>query len=97
MSSIHRRQFWSGFIATGLLAIALNFLPYILTRGAYQTDGLEMMGFPFVFRSLGGFAYMLYFSWSALAADLGFAIIIAVLAGYFWRALCRRRGLAMKT
>ena len=49
------RGFWIGFAVGCLLAVGLNLLPYLRTRGAYQIDGLEVIGFPFAFRSLGGF------------------------------------------
>jgi hypothetical protein len=57
------RDFWIGTSVGCLLAVGLNLLPYLRTRGAYQADGFELIGFPFVFRSFGGFTYRLYVSW----------------------------------
>ena len=70
-----------GFIAGLALAIILNLVPYMRTRGAYQTDGLEVIGFPMVFRSLGGFTYALDFFWPALAVDILFATALAFTGG----------------
>jgi hypothetical protein len=85
-----QRHFWIGAAAGCLLAIGLNLLPYLRTRGAYQTDGLEVIGFPVVFRSLGGFAYRLYFSWWALLADILFAIFLAFALGLMWSKIRTR-------
>ena len=89
MRAIRQRRFWQGFIVGALLAVGLNLLPYFLTSGAYQKDDLEVMGFPFTFRALGGFAYRLYFYWWAFAVDLLFCGALGVLAGYAWLALFR--------
>jgi len=82
MAASKSQRFWIGFSAGLVLAVILNLVPYLLTRGAYHGDGFEVIGFPFVFRSSGGFAYRLSFSWLALAADLFAAGIIALAAGY---------------
>jgi hypothetical protein len=89
METARQRRFRWGFLAGALLAAGLNFLPYVLSRGAYQTDGLEVIGFPLTFRALGGFAYTSYFYWSAFAVDLLFCGTAGMLAGYASLALCR--------
>ncbi len=95
-----RRDFWVGFSAGCLLAVGLNLLPYLRTHGAYQTDGLELIGFPFVFRRFGGLAPWLYFHWWALAIDILLAGIFAGALGMVWsncRQYFRRKRLAKAT
>jgi hypothetical protein len=79
-----RRDFRIGLSVGCLFASGLNLLPYLRTRGAYKADGLEIIGFPFVFRSLGGFAYRFYFHWWALVADALLAAIFAFVLGVAW-------------
>ncbi|QDT38620.1 hypothetical protein [Stratiformator vulcanicus] len=35
------------FVAFGIVMGVANIVPYVLTRGAYETDGIEIAGFPF--------------------------------------------------
>ena len=85
------RHFWIGTSVGCLLAIGLrNLLPYLRTRGAYQADGFELIGFPFVFRSFGAFTYRLYISWWALLADILLAALLAFALGLLGSRL--RRG-----
>ncbi len=88
-----RGEFWDGVAAGGLLAVGLNLLPYLRTRDAYQTDGLEVIGFPFVFRRFGGIAGHLDFHWWALIADLLLAALLAVVLGAAWALIRSRRPL----
>ena len=81
------RHFWIGTSVGCLLAVGLNLLPYLRTRGAYQADGFELIGFPFVFRSFGGFTYRLYISWWALLADILLAALFAFALGLVWSRL----------
>jgi hypothetical protein len=78
------RHFWIGTSMGCVLAVGLNLLPYLRTRGAYQADGLELIGFPFVFRSFGGFAYRLDLYWWALLADILLAALFAFALGVVW-------------
>jgi hypothetical protein len=85
-----RRHFWIGASVGCLFAAGLNLLPYLRTRGAYQTDGLEIIGFPFVFRGLGGFAYQLYIDWWALLADILLAAVLSFVLGLVWSRIRTR-------
>ena len=71
-----------GFLIAALMAALLNLMPYLWTRGAYHGDGYEVIGFPFKFRRLGGFAGAYEFNTTALLADIALAIAVAVLVGY---------------
>jgi hypothetical protein len=82
--SSERKKFWIGILFGGVLAIGLNLLPYLRTHGAYGTDGFEVIGFPFVFRSLGGFVGKLDFHWWALLVDVLLAALLAFTVGYLW-------------
>jgi hypothetical protein len=84
------RDFWGAVSVGYSLAIGLNVLPYLRTRGAYQMDGFEVIGFPFVFSSEGGFAYRLSFHWWALLADILLATLFAFALGLVWSTI--RRG-----
>ena len=66
--------------------VTLNLLPYLRTRGAYNGDGFEIIGFPFTFRRIGGFAGIYEFHSIALLADIVLALAVALLVGY-----CRAR------
>lgn len=48
-------------------------------------DDIRRAGFPWVFWEEGGFAFRQYFSWGALFADLGLAVLTSVLAGWLVR------------
>lgn len=71
-----------GFTAMTLVAVFLNLLPYLRTRGAIQGDGFEVMGLPFVFRSEGGFAWTYELSYLALMGDIALALVVAAGIGY---------------
>jgi hypothetical protein len=90
-ASTARKDFWIGVSVGCLIAACLNLFPYLRTRGAFQTDGLEHIGFPFVFRSLGGFAYRLYFHWWALVADILLAAFFAFALGLLWSKIRSRK------
>jgi hypothetical protein len=81
MTSIVKR-FTIGFSAAALVAAFLNLRPYLRTRGAYHGDGFEVIGFPFTFRRVGGFADTYEFQVTALLADVGLALVVALVVGY---------------
>jgi hypothetical protein len=76
------KKFLSAFAATTLLAAFANLLPYLLTRGAYNGDGYEVIGFPFTFRRLGGYVGIYEFSVGLLLADIIVALLFAFLVAY---------------
>ena len=90
MTSIAKR-FTVGFSAVALVAGFLNLLPYLRTRGAYHGDGFEVIGFPFTFRRLGGFVGTYEFHIIALLADIGLALVAALLVGYVCSRVQQRR------
>lgn len=90
MTSI-AKKFTVGFSIAALVAAFLNLLPYLRTRGAYHGDGFEVVGFPFVFRSEGGFFWTYEFSYLALVADIALALAVALGVGYAYSRV-RRTG-----
>jgi hypothetical protein len=89
MTSIAKR-FTVGFATAVLVAVVLNLLPYLRTRGAIHGDGFEVIGFPFIFRSEGGFAWTYEFSYLALLADITLALVVALGVGYACSRVRRR-------
>src|SRR5687768_6038917 len=71
-----------GACAGLLVAIAANLLPYWLSYGADATDGYEVIGFPFTFRRIGGYAGVRELHVSVLIADVVIAIGFAACAGW---------------
>ena len=84
------KRFTVGFAVTALVAAFLNFLPYLRTRGAYHGDGFEVIGFPFTFRRIGGFVGTYEFHITALLADIGLALVAALLVGYVYSRVQQR-------
>lgn len=76
------KRFALGFTVAVFAMLFLNALPFILTHGAYNGDGFEVIGFPFTFRRLGGFAGIYEFRNLALLADIFIGVAAAVIAGY---------------
>jgi hypothetical protein len=62
--------FIGAFSLTCLFGVGANVVTYLVTRGAYNGDGFEIVGFPFVFRRLGGLGGLYEFRVVALLADL---------------------------
>jgi hypothetical protein len=89
MNSMARR-FALGFGIVLICALSLNFLPYFLTRGAYKTDGYEVIGFPYIFHRLGGFAGIDEFRLGTLIVDICFAVVVALIAGRGYAKVARR-------
>ena len=79
-----RGLFLWGFVFGLLVDLAANVLSYLPTRHAYYTDGYEIIGFPFKFRSMGGFRYSYSFSYGWLLVDVVFAIVVGCVAGAGW-------------
>lgn len=81
MTSI-AKKFSVGFATTGVVEVFLNILPYLRMRIQPIHDGYETLGFPFVFRSEGGFGWTSRFSYVALLADIVLALVVAWGVGY---------------
>jgi len=77
-----RRCFIAGFSLTAFFGVLLNVVTYLATKGAYGGDGFEVIGFPFVFRKLGGFAGIYEFKLLALLADLLIILVASATVGY---------------
>ncbi|HZN64063.1 MAG TPA: hypothetical protein VFB66_02095 [Tepidisphaeraceae bacterium] len=71
-----------GASAGAVVAAVANLLPYWQSHGAHGTDGYEVIGFPFTFRRMGGFAGIYEFRTTLLIADLLIAFAFAALVGW---------------
>ena len=81
-----KSRFNAACLVAGILADASNAIPYLLTRGAYQHDGQEVAGFPFVFRRVGGDCWPTAcdtypFHLGYFVADLALAVAFALVVG----------------
>jgi hypothetical protein len=75
-------HFAVGALSSLAVALVLNLLPYWRSYQAYQYDGFETIGFPFVFRHQGGFAYRYEFHPELLLANVAIALAFATVAGW---------------
>ncbi len=96
MSRFYMRFGVGAFVGLAI-AVAMNLLPYWQSYEAYGGDGLEVIGFPFTFRSYGGMSPTYTFRGDLLAADVAVGIAVALAAGYAIALLprlgrSRRRG-----
>ena len=78
------------FSAAAVGMVILTLWPYIRTREAPQTDGLQVAGFPFTFSRRGGFAPIEQFMLTSLLADVVIALIVCVLVAYTFSRWPRR-------
>lgn len=79
------RSFVIRFIAFGIVMAIANIIPYVLTRGAYATDGHEIAGFPLRCYDVGGFSGLMYFNPWAMMANMIIAILVAGFAGWLFQ------------
>ena len=87
-SPIARRCFVAGFTLTAAFGFLLNVATFAATRAAYQTDGFEVVGFPFVFQRFGGIAALSQFSPVALVADILILLLASVVVGIAMACWC---------
>ena len=73
------------FVAFGILMAFANVVPYLLTRGAYETDGVEVAGWPLRCYAGGGFAGLWYFSPWAMAGNIAIAVVVSAFAAWVFR------------
>ncbi len=76
------RRCWAGVAVTACAFTALNLVPHLLTRHEPEHDGLQVMGFPFTFRSFGGYAASVWFHTPTLLLDALVGVVAAVVVGY---------------
>ncbi len=68
-----------------VIMIALNASRLWFTWRAFQLDGMEKVGFPFVFFERGGFSYHESWYYEMLAMDVGIAFVAAYVIAYVLR------------
>lgn len=72
-------------IAFGIVMAFANVVPYWLTRGAYETDGCEVAGWPlrcYEFGGIGGFVHL--YPWE-MAGNIVIAVTVSALAAWALR------------
>jgi hypothetical protein len=79
------RPFWMASCIGLSVAILLNGIPYFLSRGAYQTDGWEVAGWPWCFWAFGGIGGYAEFDEWALFGDVLVGIVLSAAAGVGFR------------
>ena len=82
------------FVAFGFVMAFANVVPYLSTRGAHETDGLEVAGWPLRCYELGGVVGHFYFGPWMMAGDIAIAVIVSALAAWISSATeyCGRSG-----
>jgi hypothetical protein len=78
-------HFWIGFWIAIVIMICVNVIPYGCTYGTYNTDGLEVAGWPLHFWEFGGPVPIRHFNWPYLLIDILVAIVLAAAAGVSFR------------
>ena len=71
--------------AFGTLMAFANIVPYLLTRGAYETGGIEVAGWPFRCHKLGGEDPVVDLHPWALAGNIVFAVTVSAAAAWVFR------------
>ena len=72
----------SGFAVGVVCALIANLIPLAITWGDYRRDGLEVIGFPLTFRSLGTSGIKI--DASGLLADIALGLAVATAFGIIW-------------
>jgi len=73
------------FLMFGTIMAFVNVVPYLLTRGAYATDGVEIAGWPLDCYAGGGFTGRWYFSEWAMAGNIVIAMMVSALGAWMFR------------
>jgi hypothetical protein len=72
-------------VAFGIVMAIANALPYLMTRGDYETDGVEVAGWPlrcYEFGGIGGFMHL--HPWK-MAGNIVIAVAISAIAAWAFR------------
>jgi hypothetical protein len=72
-------------VAFGIVMAFANILPYLRTCGAYETDGLEVAGWPFRCWEFGGFGGYAYFHPWKMAENIAIAVSVSAFAAWVFR------------
>lgn len=78
------KHYLTGFTVCLIVMFLVNLIPYLVSLGAYKTDGLEIAGFPFTFWRLGGNSFVREFKMQWLIADVAVALAVSTVAGGLW-------------
>ena len=85
MASTSETASFLRFVAFGILMAFANAAPYLLTRGAHETDGFEIAGWPLQCYSFGGIGGFQHFSPWAMAGNVAIAVIVSAFAAWVFR------------
>ena len=77
-------------VAVGSVMAFANIVPYLLSRGACQSGGIEVAGWPFRCHKLGGEDPVVDLHPWALAGNIVMAVAVSVIAGWAFRHGVRR-------
>lgn len=80
-----RRSWIAALVLTLCVSVFLNFVPTMLTWRAYETCGMEQIGFPFVFFERGGFGYVENFNIECLITNAALALAISAAVAAIFR------------
>jgi hypothetical protein len=72
-------------VAFGIVMAFANVVPYLLTRGAYETDGLEVAGWPLRCYELGGIGGFMHLHPWQMAGNIVIAVTVSALAAWVFR------------
>ncbi|MBC8868120.1 MAG: hypothetical protein H8E44_01815 [Planctomycetes bacterium] len=73
------------FVAFGIVMAFVNILPYLITRGASGTDGLEIAGWPLRYYEMGGIGGHVDFSPWSMAGNVAIAVVVSAIAAWVFR------------
>ena len=73
------------FLAFGAAMAFANVVPYLRTREAYHTDGMEIAGWPLRCYEMGGFIGLFSFHPWALAGNIMIAVAVSGFAAWIFR------------
>lgn len=92
------KKFVAVFVIASAVVFCVNLVPFIRTFRAYQGDGFEVIGFPFIFRRIGGEPPGVYeFHASALQLDILIGLAAALFAAFIftlWFRPARKKDVA---
>ncbi len=86
-----RLGYWFWFVAILVAMALLNLARLYFTWKAFGLDGMEQLGFPFVFFEHGGFAYHEALYSDQFAMDVAIAFAAAYFGSHAIRDAFRRR------
>ncbi len=85
MNAKYSAMFAIRFVVFGCIMAFINLLPYLLTRGAWTTDGTEIAGWPLRCYAFGGIGGYVSFNPWAMAGNILIAVVVSAFLAWFFR------------